>query len=84
MHFVQLYNSYELPFDTFVKPYDNDFQSRGCGLWCVWKLNVIDAMNMYLFTILSYIICICDVLHHLMMFNFEMINDIMQCINGMC
>jgi hypothetical protein len=70
MHFVQLCNSYELSIDTFVKTYDDDFQSHGCGLWCVWTLHVIDAMNMYLFVMLSYIICICDVLHHLMMFNF--------------
>jgi hypothetical protein len=70
IHFVQLCNSYELPIDTFVKTYDNYFQSRGCWLWCVWTLHVIDAMNMYFFVILSYIICMYDVLHHLIMFNF--------------
>ena len=26
MHFVQLYNCYELPIDTFVETYDDDFQ----------------------------------------------------------
>jgi len=47
MHFVQLYNGYELPINTFVETYNDDFHKIGMCILYVLRHIAINAMTMY-------------------------------------
>jgi hypothetical protein len=47
MYFLQLDNGYELPINTFVETYNDEFQKIGKCILYVRRHNAINAMTVY-------------------------------------